>query len=307
MRIKVTSGLTAVGLPVLAPIFTRILNTVPGVEADFIEPEEIMDTNWNTVDVVWNLGFFFDVDCLFDWLKALYPEMKTVNTWVGTDILNSIGWFKQRSKCYRCALRSTDIHVADGLNLVQELKQLGIENAYYVPSVPDTLPLLPITQKNRVAVYAPAHRKEFYRYQIAVEVAKLEPSYHFDFYSITPDNDFPNLPNCHFKGFIQGEQKLQAFADDAYLVMLPEHGSVSMMLIEFMMMGRRVISNIEAPFVYRVREPVTVEDVKGALERAFADTCSKGLNEEASKHYLKEYGFEKVRGYIEPVLKELEE
>jgi len=71
-------------------------------------------------------------------------------------------------------------------------------------------------------------------------------------------------------------------------------------------MGRRVISNIDAPFVYHVQEPVTAEGVQKALEKANADG-SDGPNEEASKYYHKEYGFEKVRGYIEPILKELEE
>jgi len=306
MKIKVMSGLRAIGLPVLAPTFTRILNIIPGVEAEFVPPEKVHAVNWNEVDAVWNLGFFFDIDCFFDWLKALYPEVKTVNTWVGSDILNSVDWFKQRTKCYRCALRSIDLHVADGLNLAEELKQsLGLES-YYVPSVPDPLPLSPIVHKSYVAVYAPAHRKDFYHHPQIVEVARLNPHMHFDFYSYTPDPDFPALPNCHFQGFLQNGAKLKAFKDDAYLIMLPEHGSVSMMLIEFMMMGRRVISNIDAPFVYHVQEPVTAEGVQKALEKANADG-SDGPNEEASKYYHKEYGFEKVRGYIEPILKELEE
>lgn len=306
MKIEVMTGVSAIGLPVLAPTFTRILNTIPNVEAEFIPPEKIHDVNWNEVDAVWNLGFFFDIDCFFDWVKALYPEAKTVNTWVGSDILNSAAWFKQRAKCYRCALRSIDIHIADGLNLVEELKQHLALESRYVPSVPDPLPLTSIMHKSNVAVYAPAHRKDFYHHQLIVEVARLEPALYFDFYSYTPDPDFPELPNCHFKGFLEGEAKLQAFKDDAYLIMLPEHGSVSMMLIEFMMMGRRVISNIDAPFVYRVQEPVTVEGIQKELKKAHADTWSKGSNEDASKYYHKEYGFEKARGCIEPILKELE-
>ena len=307
MKIKVMSGITAIGLPVLAPTFARILNTIPGVEAEFLQPESISTVNWNEIDAVWNIGFFFDIDCFFDWLKALYPQVKTVNTWVGTDILNAVQWFRQRAKCYRCALRGIDIHVADGLNLVQELRESLSLESQYVPSVPEPIPFSShIMDATRVAVYAPAHRKEFYRHQVAVEVARLEPAMHFDFYSITPDNDFPSLPNCEFKGFLQGNEKLEAFKNSSYLIVLPEHGSVSMTLIEFMMMGRRVISNIDAPFVYLVKEPVTPENVREQLKKARIDTLAKGANEEASKHYHIQYGFKAVAKHIEPILKELE-
>jgi len=304
MKIKVTSGATAIGVPVLSKTFENILNTIPGVEAEFLTPEKLLQKgNWSDVDVVWNIGFFFDIDLFLDWLKGYYPEIKTVNTWVGTDILNSVQWFTLRSKCYHCALRSIDIHVADGLNLQEELKQRLQLESFYVPSVPDPIPITPLTH-DRVAVYLPAHRKDFYNGDAIMEIVKKFPSTEFDFYSITPDPDFPQLPNCHFKGFLSGKEKLDAFTEDAVLITLPEHGSTSLMLIEFMMMGRRVVTNIKTKYAYLV-DPVTIQNVIASLTVALNDISKEGVNSEASKYYHEEYGFEKVKSFINPVLEKV--
>lgn len=280
---------------------------MPNTEADFVNPQDYRNTNWNEADVVWNIGFFSHVDCFLDTLKALFPHIKTVNTWVGTDILSAMEWFDARPKCARCALRSIDIHVADGTNLQAELKQYFGLDCFYVPSIPDPIPLTPLPQfQKNVAVYCPSHRKEFYHYNAILQLAQKEPSFNFHFFSITPDPDPPKLVNAYFEGFFLGEEKTKAFTECSYLIVLPQHGSVSMMLIEFMQMGRRVISNIDAPFVYKVSTPITSEQLQEQLKRAYQDTLKTGVNESASKYYHKEYGIERVKETIHPILEKIE-
>ena len=308
MKIKVTSGLNAVGVPILSQTFERLLNTVPNVNAEFLPPDHISTTNWNDVDVLWNIGFFFNIDCLLDWIKAYYPKIKTVNTWVGSDILNSAMWWQERHKCMRCATRSIDIHVADGVNLQDELKGQFNFDSFYVPSVPDPIPLTPLRNINplNVAVYCGSN-PEFYRVPLTVEVARKLPRFHFNFYSMFKETIAPfSMPlNGEFRGFFLAGEKLAEYARNDYLLTLPQHGSVSLMLIEFMQMGRAVVSNIKTPFVYHVDEPVTAEAVVEQLQRAYTDTLKKGLNVEASKYYHSEYGFEKAKTYILPILEEL--
>ncbi len=55
-----------------------------------------MATNWNSVDVVWSIGFFFNIDCLLDWFKILHLQIKTVNTWVGSDIQNAFASVRRK-------------------------------------------------------------------------------------------------------------------------------------------------------------------------------------------------------------------
>lgn len=263
--------------------------------------------DWGKIDVCLNVGFFFHPDQFFDFLKAKYPNIRIVNYWVGTDILNFREFVRFRPKCKECMLRSIDVHLADDVEFVKELKDwFGLE-AYFVPSVPDPMPLMPLPSRFAVACYIPPHRKDFYGYPIIVEVAGNLPEVPFYIFALDNtdrDHTKPPLPNIHFVGYVQGEEKLKWFSSCSAHISIPVHGGVSLTLIEFMQMGRRCISNKKIPYVYYVEEKPDI--AQSIVDKLTEIMKFKEPDCEASKYYTNEYSPKKVLDHIKPVLSRLE-
>jgi hypothetical protein len=304
MRIAVISA----GVRFLPERFANILASA-GYDAKFYPLDRRTGyayVDWSSVDVAWGIGFFFECDQLYDALKSKYPHIKIVNTWVGTDLLNTLSFVRARPKCKKCLLKSIDVHVVDDVGFAKELKDwLGVESVYFVPSIPDPMPLRPLPTEFAVGVYIPPHRKDFYGYPIIVEAAKQlfdVPFYIFAWNNTDKEKTPPPLPNVHFIGFVEGDEKLDWFGRCSANITIPMHGGVSLTLIEFMQMGRRCVSNKKLPYAYYVEE---TEMPNGIVERLKEIMKFKEPDEEASKHYREEYSPKKVVEHVKPVLEAL--
>jgi hypothetical protein len=301
LRIAVISA----GVAFLPERFARILSS-GGYDAKFypLDPNVGYSyVDWGSVDLVWNVGFFFGPDQLFDVIKERNPGIRIVNWWVGSDILQFYNYVRARPKCRGCMLKSIDAHVVDAPEFIEEVKGFGVE-ASYVPSIPDPMPLTPLPMEFSVALYIPSYRPEFYGYEILVEAARQLPD--VPFYAFPSINGWgkltPPLSNIHFMPFVQGEGKLAAFSKCSSFISIPVHGGRSLMAIEFLQMGRRVIMNKPMPHVYYVEEPVDPDKIVAYLKEIMK---FKEPDEEASRYYHKEYSPEKVLLHVKPVLEAL--
>jgi hypothetical protein len=304
MKIAVIST----GVKFLPERFANILASA-GYDTKFYPLDRRMGysyVDWNSIDVAWGIGFFFECDQLYDALKSKNPKIRIVNCWVGTDLLNTVSFVRARPKCKKCVLKSIDVHVVDDVSFVKELKDwFGVEGAHFVPSIPDPMPLRPLPKEFAVGCYIPPHRKDFYGYPIIVEVARQMPD--VPFYIFALDNTDkektpPPLPNVHFIGFVQGDERLDWYSRCSANITIPMHGGVSLTLIEFMQMGRRCISNKELPYVYHVEES---EMPSGVIEKLKEIMKFREPDLDANKYYREEYSPKKVLEHIKPVLEAL--
>lgn len=271
--------------------------------------------DWSQVDVLWNFGFFFNADQIIESIKEENPKLKVVNTWAGSDMLESRQMLAVRPKCKDCLFKAIDIHVTDWVGFQKELKEWFNLESMYVPSIPQKpMSLKPLPKKFTVAVYMPRERTQFFQYgtirNVALNLPKIPfylfPSHRLEetdplFKGIPRADSFDTGPpaNMHFMDFVEGEEKEKWWTDCSALIVIPVHGSVSVTGIEFMQMGRSVITNREIPYM---EECNTVDAIKLCLSVL---KHRKKPNSAASKYYLEEYSPKRQFEYTEKVLKKL--
>jgi len=145
-------GVTSLGVAGLPARFARILRK-GGYDATFYPYDREKGYSavpFEDIDMLWHFGGFpeFSFDILFDHAKKKNPKIITSLVWVGTDLLNFCTYTRSRPKCRECMLKNVDIHIVDCPDFAEELKSLGIEKCWYVPSVPDPMPLKPPYQND---------------------------------------------------------------------------------------------------------------------------------------------------------------
>lgn len=277
------------------------LNTNPHIEEHNIQfyslSEGYEKIPMHNIDLTINVGMFFDVDCLFSQLKAQFKHMKIINQWIGTDIINQIQKNKARPKCAQCYIKDIDIHCVDDMpQLGYELTtRLGIYPRY-MPSIPEKrYEVAPLPDEPAVAVYMPPHRKDFYQFSLILDLATEFSDVPFYFFAINNEDkgkSFPKYPNCHFIGYVTGEEKDEWWKKCSVFINAPIHGGCSVMLIEALQLGRYAISSYEYPHMN------SVYDLEELLEKTEP-------NIEASEYYQREYGPEKQAEYMRRILEEV--
>lgn len=305
MKIAVTS----LGVRGVPETFAKVLKE-GGYDAEFypyIRGEGYSNVPFNSIDVFWHIGAFFNFDIAFDMVKEKNPKIQIVLTWVGTDILNVASFLRARPKCRECLLGKVDVHVVDCINFTAELKdRLNIKGTYFVPSIPkEPLPLTPLPEQFAVAVYCPPHRARFYGLPIVLEVARRHPDvpfYIFPAPTVGWGRTNPPLPNVHLMPFVQGDEKFEWWSKCSVFISLPVHGGISLMAIEFLQMGRRCITNKKSPYMFYVEEPPHPDKVDDALKKVMK---FKDADEEASKYYHEKYSSKKVLEHVKPILEKL--
>jgi len=253
--------------------------------------------NWGNVDVLFSVGFFHGIDNLFYQLKSQFKNLKIINQWIGTDIINTMRLMSQRPKCAQCVVKEIDIHCVDDMpQLGRELIiKLGIYPRY-IPSIParpyeaKTFP-----DKHSVVVYMPPARKKFYQFPLILDLAKQNPEIPFYLFAIQNDDKGRKLeehPNVHFMGHVTGSEKDEWWEKGTIFINIPVHGGLPVTLIEALQLGRYAIASYEYPYTY------DVYDFEGLLKKNESDL-------EASEYYRREYGPEKQAEYMKKTLDEV--
>lgn len=269
---------------------------------EFLQPSR--EYGWAHVDprkldILWFHGFHSLPDLLVSKFKSENHKLKVIVMWVGSDVLEFVAFATYRPQCKDCIVKSIDLHVADGQNLIGELDNLGIK-ASYIPSIPEKpLELKPLPEKFSVAAYVPGFRADFFNFAMIKAVAWKMPDVEFHLFGGGPVNLSGELPNILYHGWVEGEEKRKWWEGSSVLLYLPKHGSLGVTAIEFLQLGRWAISTMEYPHVFKCS---TTEELLSTL---LSLKEKKDGNLEGSKYYLSEYNSQKQAEKVKQILDKL--
>ncbi len=162
--------------------------------------------------------------------------------WIGSDVPRFAGWRGwKRRLANRLARRSVVAHLADSPELAAELKKLGID-AEVCRLLPASIEaeVLPLPEKFRVLSYWFDDRRTFYGGEIILGAARCLPDVEF-IIAGAEGRGAPTLPNVTYLGRL--DQLEEIYARVSVFVRMPEHDSLSAMVLEALARGRYVICN----------------------------------------------------------------
>lgn len=200
-------------------------------------------------------------------LHYLIPKLwgkKVVIHWLGSDVLE----ISSSKKCSpftqarRLVYLMADLHLAVSEPLADELRLLGIK-AEVVPLVPN-MPIfnekdLAWPSANRVHVYLPERRQDFYGADIVFRLAKEMPDTEFLITSHS-GSAAPNLPNLKYLGWVNDMEEI--WSRTKVLLRLTKHDGLPQTLIEALTRGRYVIWSNKFPHCIHA---CSFEEAKRAL------------------------------------------
>jgi len=260
---------------------------------------DISKVDWSQYNVLWNVGNFLSANCdiLYEFIKKKNRKIKIVSHWVGTDLIQLRQFTAFRKKCLPCVLQDIDLNVTDNHNFQKEFYELTGRDCGYVTLIPEQpLSLKPLPEKFAVACYVPNERMEFYRFATLIDTATKMPDVEFYFFRTTGESP---LKNCHFLGWVKDKQKLDLFEKCSVALSIPMHGSLSVLCIELLQMGRRAITSEPHPYCSLAQNPKQIISLLTSVK----DKVSP--DEEASKFYREEYSLKHQLELVDQVLKKL--
>jgi len=188
---------------------------------------------------------------------------KVIIHWIGSDVMDATS--NKEGSFYtllqKIAYRMVDMHLADFEPLVDELKLLGV-HATVVPLAPD-IPLLQegVTwpSEDKVFVYLPETRQEFYGSDIVFHLAQELPDVGF-LITRHSGEGAPQLPNIKYLGWVDDMETV--WREIKVYLRLTKHDGLSHTVIEALARGKHVIWTYEYAFCHRAR---TFQEAKDAL------------------------------------------
>jgi len=197
---------------------------------------------WRDYDVIYRVGG--SGTWMYNFILA-FTGKPIIWHWIGSDVLllrNNciIRWgqkFLQRHKITYWPR----LHAADSPDVQRELQLLGIQ-ADVVRLLPERIeaPVEPLPETFTVLSYWLENRKQFYGGDIVMQLARELPEVRFLILGAAEDEQ-TNLPNVQFLGW---QTDLETFySQSSVLIRLPEHDSLSAMVLEMLARGRYIIYN----------------------------------------------------------------
>jgi glycosyltransferase involved in cell wall biosynthesis len=215
---------------------------------------------------------------------------KVVWHWIGSDVLGFRscrqrpglrGWIGRRA-----AYQWPFAHLADSPQLAQELRELGL-NPQVVRLLPKCIEASPepLPEKFTALSYWTRGRRTFYGGDIVFALAKAMPQLEFLIVG-TDAADEPAAPaNVTFLGYLKDLSAV--YSRSSVLIRLPQHDSLSAMVLEMLARGRYVIYNKSLPGCHQAG------DFEGAL-RALKEIRDCGrINATGSAMVKQEFSLEK--------------
>lgn len=182
--------------------------------------------------------------------------------WIGSDVVafrrhrGIAGWLRKR-----LARQSVQVHLADSPELADELEQLGIA-AQVCRLLPRSIEaeVLPLPDRFRVLSYWTDERRAFYGGDLILKLAGEIDDIEF-LIAGADGEDTGRSPNVTFLGM--RENLDDVYARVSVFLRLPEHDSLSAMVLEALARGRYVIYNKAFP---HCRQADTMPEIRSALQ-----------------------------------------
>ena len=223
-------------------------------------------------------GTYFSLKCLKadvvyftfigPWVKycakvANLLRKKVVFHWAGTDVYTLIQGNLQAQK-WSCRV---DLHLSYGQNLTEELATMGIhaQAMPIPPSTPEVKSKMP--DEHAVLLSIPDSRADFYGYQTMLEVIRLFPNIKFVVVRAQEKARY-NEPNVDFRGVVSKEEMNSVYDDVSIVLRYPEHDGTSLLLMESLLRGKRLISRFAFPFAQQVEG---IDEISLALKKCLEE------------------------------------
>lgn len=268
------------------PVFTKRLIKLmasSGVRAkEFTLPKrkgELLGWAWN----LWRseakiIHYLWGTDHPLIYIIPKLLGKKVIIHWIGSDVMHAASdkGSAFQTLLQKIAYKMVDSHLADFEPSVEELKSLGIE-AKVVPLMPD-MPLLqeditwPV--EDRVFVYLPETRQEFYGSEIIFRLAEEMPDINFLITRHSGEGT-PQLPNIKYLGWVEDIETV--WRQVKVYLRLTKHDGLSHTVIEALARGKHVIWSYEFPHCHRAQ---TFEEARDTLRNILRQNQPniKGMN-----------------------------
>jgi hypothetical protein len=235
----------------------------------------------NKVDVVYAINH--SCSWRFFALAKLLGK-KTVNHWIGTDVLCVLTDKRYRWKA-KIASLFLDKHLAIAPHLVQELGSIGIlaeEIPLVRQPIPNTLrPPDPI--ELRALAYLPDEWEEFYGASVVYQLAQQFPQVQFLIVGATRKRQ-TNLPNVSSLGLVPDVDMNKVYRMAPILIRVTQHDGLPAMVLEALANGDQVIYSYGFPYCYRARN---FEEAAACLTEIIANGCP--INYEGRRYVIENY------------------
>ncbi len=206
---------------------------------------------------------------------------KVIIHWVGSDVY----YLPQRIDALRPYIEGATHLVCSEL-LRDELAEFGIDAAI-IPVVPFEMEmeLQEMPQTHAALVYLPTGKEEFYGVELIRALALARPEIPFH---IVANEGYGalELPNVKFHGKLDLAQMNELYKEISLLIRLPLHDGLSMMVIEGIVKGKRVLYKYKHPYV-DTPDTMSEEDVISAFNKIV--DAPPTLNMEGNKYVNDNY------------------
>jgi len=220
-------------------------------EFTFLEYDDTFDTGWELedigkYDVLFNVGYFVPIGIYLATVQKAEPDVKIVNCWVGSDILQNLGHFHTGMDQHVRAAKNF-VNVCDAPMFKKELRTFFKIKAGQIKSCPkNLLEPTPLPEQPMFSIYMPQHRAPFYNFEMMVEVASLNA--HIAFTMLGCDSPPPSvrasLKNTIWAPWLNPDEVEKVIQNSTGIIRAPLHDGFSIFLLETMSAGRWPITNV---------------------------------------------------------------
>lgn len=232
--------------------------------------------------VVYGAGFGFAAKM---WAVARLLGKRTINHWVGTDVLLALEDARMRSMA-RGAARRIERHLAVAPWLAAELAAVGIRAAVAPFVTPVRYELRARPAPPAVLTYLPDERAGFYGAPVVYALARRFPDVPFAVVAGTAERQ-PAIPNVRYLGWVTDLAPL--YEQHPILLRVARHDGLPKMVLEALACGNQVI--FEYPFG-GCRHARDEAEAAAALGQIIDAGCP--INHQGHEFVALEYGNEQL-------------
>ncbi len=213
--------------------------------------------------IVYGTGFGFAAKL---WAACRLMGKRTVNHWVGTDVLLALEDARHRQMAQQAA-RFIQQHLAVAPWLSVELKSVGIASELAALTTPVRYARRAVRGQPGALAYLPDERAEFYGAEIVRTAARELPDLPFAVVAGTAERQ-PALPNVTYLGWISDMKPL--YEQYPILLRVAKHDGLPKMVLEALAYGNQVIFEYEFPGCHRA---TNAEEALAVIRRILAEGC----------------------------------
>jgi hypothetical protein len=232
--------------------------------------------------IVYGTGFGFAGKL---WVLSRAMGKRTVNHWVGTDVLLALEDERHR-RMTRGAARFIQRHLAFAPWLAEELESLGITAEVAPFTTPVRFEQRPSPGAPGILAYLPDERADFYGAEIVRGVARQLPDVPFAIVAGTAERQ-PAIPNVTYLGWTQDMKPL--YERYPILLRVARHDGLPKMVLEALAHGNQVVFEYEFPGCYHAK---TEAEALAAVRSILAAGCP--INTVGSQVVWERYGNDRL-------------